>query len=363
MQPERLAAEQPPLILKPRPQAQLEQAPHNKQSSVVRLLKLHSAKVEQLRKLVSTHPHFKPERHDGLWLLRYLLSHRLRVPTAAKAARTALQIRHDLQLDEIAQIVRTRPPNEWPHFDKVRRLAVLEELAPRPFDENPAERAAWDVLERRLYEERAPPAEALADAQAAHRACGGVGKWQWYHRGLIEVGMLSEMRMHDLWPLRSCLEELNVYCDEWVFQVLDEATRQTGDIVKVVRTLSLKGFKVKQLNLKMVRWDAGCKARTQDLYPQQLGQMLFIDPPKSLLWAWDHLVKPLLPRRVAEKTLLVNSASAVGRATIEQHSRLDSLPAFLGGSSRVPWPPPEDTWMPPIGPLVFGAGSTFRRCD
>ena len=60
--------------------------PHGKQS-VRELLVIHRDAVEKLRLLVSTHPHFKPERHDGLWLLRYLLSHKLRVPAAAAAAR------------------------------------------------------------------------------------------------------------------------------------------------------------------------------------------------------------------------------------------------------------------------------------
>ena len=182
-------------------------------------------------------------------------------------------------------------------------------------------------------------------------------------RGLIEVGLLRELRMHELWPIRACLDELNRYCDEWMFQVLDEATRRTGRLVKVTRTLSLKGFKLKQLNLKLVRWDAATKARTQDLYPQQLGQMLFIDPPKSLLWAWEHLVKPLMPRRVAERTQLIDSSSPAGRATIEQHSRLETLPAFLGGCSKMPWPPNPDTWMPPVGPLTFGPDGTFVRYE
>lgn len=143
------------------------------------------------------------------------------------------------------------------------------------------------------------------------------------------------------------------------FQVLDEATRRTGHIVKVTRTLSFKGFKLKQLNLKLVRWDAGCKSRLQDLYPQQLGQMLFVDPPKSILWAWNHLVWPLLPRRVAEKTHLISSAGG----TLERHSKLESLPAFLGGTSRMPWPPPQSMWPPAIGALTYGPGGTFRRYD
>lgn len=190
----------------------------DEQLNVAKLLLLHRTKVDAMRTIVSMSPHFKPERHDGLWLLRYLLSHRLRVAAAAKAARAALQIRHELRLDEIANFVRTRPPVDWPHFAKVRSLAVFEELALRPHTESAAEHAAFETWEMALLA-GTPPAEALAEAQACHRARGGVGEWQWYLHGLIEAGKLGDMQMHELWPIRSCLDELNKYCDEWVFQV------------------------------------------------------------------------------------------------------------------------------------------------
>ena len=372
--------------------------------SVRHMLDTHREDIESLRALVCTHPHFKPERHDGLWLLRYLLSHKLRVRAAAAAARKSLQIRHERQLDAIADFVRTKLPNEWPHFKAVRPLAVIEMLPARVPTEDEPERAAWDVLKQSLLDEAMGSDEALAAAQATYTSHGGVGVWQWYDRGVVEVGRLADIRMHALWPMRQQLDDLTMYSSkthasiehsarttalrwggrgfmhhadmpltccgaalaaagEWLFQVLDEATRRTGVLVKVTRMLSLRGFALSMLNLKLARWDAQAKAETQDLYPQLQGEMLLVDPPKALLWAWTAIVRPLLPKRVAERTHLVDTTTAAGRATLQQRCSLESLPTFLGGSSTMPWPPQPKEWLPPLGALTFGKGGTFRRYD
>ena len=175
------------------------------------MLNMHREEIESLRALVCTHAHFKPERHDGLWLLRYLLSHKLCVRAAAVAARKSLQIRHERRLDAIADFVRTKLPNEWPHFKAVRPLAVIEMMAVRAPTEYEPERAAWDVLKQSLLDEAMGADEALAAAQATYTSHGGVGVWQWYDLGVVEVGRLADIRMHELWPMRQQLDELTTY--------------------------------------------------------------------------------------------------------------------------------------------------------
>ncbi len=335
--------------------------PHGKET-VRHLLGIHRDAVEKLRVLVSTHPHFKAERHDSLWLLRYLLSHKLRVPAAAAAARSALQIRHERGLDEIAHFVRTQPPSAWPHFATIRPIAVIEMLSIRPPSETRPETAAWDVLIRGRSQQGITPVQAYAAAQAAYKAQGGIGVWESFDRGFVEVGLLSEMQMHELWPLRQELEELTTYSMEWLFQYLDEATRRTDTMVKLTRMLSVEGLKLWMLNLKLARWDAQNKDKSQDLYPQLQDQMFFVNPPKAMLWAWAALVRPLLPKRVAERTHLVDTSTPDGLAVIEKACRLRSLPTFLGGS--VQWPIEQNGGpVLPIGPQTFGEGGTFLRYD
>ena len=40
---------------------------------------------------------------------------------------------------------------------------------------------------------------------------------------LGQAGRLRDLRMHELWPMRKQLDELNLYSSEWLFQHLDEA--------------------------------------------------------------------------------------------------------------------------------------------
>jgi hypothetical protein len=91
----------------------------------------------------------------------------------------------------------------------------------------------------------------------------------------------------------------------------------------------------------------------QDLYPQLLGRLHFCNPPKSLLLMWKHVIGPLLPKRVKAKIGLLDiAASAADRARLHGLLRRDHLPAFLGGTSRVPWPPDIDAFTP-IGITPF----------
>ena len=77
--------------------------------------------------------------------------------------------------------------------------------------EDVAECAAWGALKQSLLDEATCSDEALAAAQAAYTAHGGKGDWQWYDRGVIEVGRLADIRMHELWPMRQQLDELTTY--------------------------------------------------------------------------------------------------------------------------------------------------------
>ena len=46
---------------------------------------------------------------------------------------------------------------------------------------------------------------------------------------------------------------------------------------------------LRNLNLKLIQFDAHNKAKSQDLYPQMIGHMYYVNPPKSLLWLCSTL--------------------------------------------------------------------------
>ena len=74
------------------------------------LLPKHAGIIERLRELLSEEPLFEPARHDEVFLLRFLLSHKLDPKRAAKACRRALAIRKEQGLDELADMFRS---TEW----------------------------------------------------------------------------------------------------------------------------------------------------------------------------------------------------------------------------------------------------------
>jgi hypothetical protein len=325
------------------------------EGSVVQLLAKHADKVSALRREVKAHPHFHADRHDGLWLLRYLLSHQCKVKPAAVAAKKALQMRADRGLDAIAKVVRTQYCQEWPHFAKLEVAGGVFYLPRRPSDESAAEGAAWAALDAAVL--RGEPVDAChAAAHAAHAAAGGEGEWLWYARGHIEACRMTDMDMHGLWRLRREMDEYMIYDHEWNFVLLDEATRRTGRLVKVVRAYSSRGFRLKDLSLKLLQHDGEQQTLAQDLYPQLLGQQLFCDLPKIIHWMWVHVIAPLTPERTRSKTCIVDTANRADGALLDRHLKPEERPVWLGGRSPKEWPP---TWawcdaaMPPIGETPF----------
>ncbi len=149
------------------------------------------------------------------------------------------------------------------------------------------------------------------------------------------------------------------YANEWNYAVVDDATRLTGRIVKITRAFSVDGLKLGMLNFKLARWDAEKRAEAQDLYPQMLGHLYFCNGPPSLRWVWLHIIQPLLPKRVREKTGILDTLHKPDdMAKMECFMRRELLPAFLGGDARL-WPPSLED----IDKLPVLGNPPFRRYD
>ncbi|MDC0526194.1 hypothetical protein OAO87_04250, partial [bacterium] len=75
--------------------------------TVAEQLEQHQAALAAMRAALAAEPLFDATRHDGLWLLRFLLSSKLQAPKAADGARTALALRQKLGLDDMKEMVTT----------------------------------------------------------------------------------------------------------------------------------------------------------------------------------------------------------------------------------------------------------------
>ena len=76
---------------------------------VAELLNQHADGVQKMADALASDPLFKPDEHDALWRLRFLLSAKNKVDKATKDAARCLQWRKENNIDEIAAKVRSTP--------------------------------------------------------------------------------------------------------------------------------------------------------------------------------------------------------------------------------------------------------------
>ena len=227
------------------------------------LLAAHRRSLSQLRASVEDHPHFKPALHDSIFLLRFLLSHppaRGSVAAATRALRRALTIRAENDLDRIGAYVLANPSRNWDGGRWRWWSHMLPVLMCQPEADGPA----------------------------------------------FMMGRVKDFDMHgvvrDL-P-RADFSRATMFLMEWIFQVMDRATRRTGVIVKYHRLLDVSGVSLSQVSLRFVRRDADDNKELQCLYPQLLGSVCFLNPPPAIRWLWGSVLAPLMPKKVTEKTLV-----------------------------------------------------------
>jgi hypothetical protein len=77
---------------------------------VAELIVEHAKSIAELRSTIQDDPLYEPTKHDDLWLLRFLLSHKGKVQKAATACKHTLLFRRTHQLD-LAD-VRFQPPSK-----------------------------------------------------------------------------------------------------------------------------------------------------------------------------------------------------------------------------------------------------------
>jgi hypothetical protein len=77
---------------------------------VKELIVEHAKSISELRAALQDDPLYEPTKHDDLWLLRFLLSHKGKVPKATKACQHTLVFRKTHQLDD--SDVRFQPPSK-----------------------------------------------------------------------------------------------------------------------------------------------------------------------------------------------------------------------------------------------------------
>ena len=73
---------------------------HDERPSAKGLIDENRSIIDQVKKELETDPLYDASKHDQLWIIRFLLSHKLDKQRALKAAKTTLLFRKEHKLDE-----------------------------------------------------------------------------------------------------------------------------------------------------------------------------------------------------------------------------------------------------------------------
>jgi len=274
-------------------------------TEIGKLLSQHGAAVAEMGKELKSHPLFKAEEHDDLWRLRFLLSAKNDVSKAYENAVTCLQWREDNKIDEIAERLRTVPPDQWPGFPHVQKWTPMHVTHPK--------------------------------------STGGSDVYMKMGENDYD-GMLGPEKS----PLISEADWLlcQFYMKEWLFMRRDNVSRRTGSLAKNVIVLDMSGLTRKHVSnsryKKLMTHPAIKKA--DDMYPQALGTLVIIGLPGVMTWLFNSVVKPLAPPKVQDK---IQVTSDPPKVYVKLGLSIDDVPQSMGGKAEG-WPPKIDArYTPP----------------
>ena len=260
------------------------------------LIAENASKIEALRELVKVDPLYDANRHDDLWLLRYLLSHtRGGVKAAAKAARYTLAWREENRMDELAAELNAstalEPAIAHPDVVKVHKIHVK----PHGIRHIQPDKTRGPVLLANMVD--------------------------FDYATTVKLISRDEYAM-----MIKCMLE-------WVYIQCDRVTRETGKLTKSARFIQVKGLSAFSLDREWLKLDGQVAKEMEDCYPQALGIIICLNPPTWALIVW-RAAKFLFPARMVEKIDLVSTAGA--RKEVHKRARkwidLEQLPSSYGGN-------------------------------
>ena len=284
----RLLVQDPPLA----PVDELDSRP-----TVRDLVARHETSIERLAQdLAATEPVlYHADKHDALWLLRYVLSHKGNYTAALTSARETLRFRHEHQLDETDLRGQPFAASLRPALKKYRRHCTEDAVLP-----------------------------ILPNMQ----------------RGVVMFLRMAGVNAEAVYENLTEEEALenHIYQAEWTFQWLDYVTRTTGRLTKSLRIVDCEGYSLSTMTNRQVQGrNAKIAALMDSHYPQLLGRLLVIHASSWIYQPW-RLLRPLFPKRLVEKVDFIDPfRRPKDLLKILSFVSKDFLPARYGGLNQV-WP-------------------------
>jgi len=268
---------------------------HDKRLSVKDLIVENRDKIDKVKSDLVDDPLYDPKKHDDLWILRFVLSHKKKknMKNATKAAKTTLLFRKEHKLDEWGDI-RDAPPG----IDIEQTKQFVK------------------------YYEEGSFRLALPDSKR--------GLLLYLRIAGIDGQSLVKNIDESAWLPN--LTYFTEFCHQW----LDYITRTTGRLTKQLRIVDLDGISISQISMEQNRRDGKAMTVMEDCYPQLLQQIFLCNSPSWIQIPW-RIARPLLPKRVVEKLDFINPFITKERNRVLEFISEEHLPERFGGKNHV-WP-------------------------
>lgn len=259
------------------------------------LIEQNRAAIDQVKKEIENNALFDPQKHDDLWILRFVLSHKKKLKDATKAARHTMSFRDEHKLDSTD--IRFHPVGPKALSEETKRyLSYCSE----------------DAL-----------SIVLPDPQ----------------RGVVGFLNFAGIHQHDLVKNLDPKDWLPtfLYTTEWTHQWLDYVSRTTGRLTKSVRLADLKENKLSGINNEANKRDGEAMGTMEDVYPQLLQTLFICHAPAWIQIPW-RILRPILPKRVVSKMDFINPDKKPNeRKRLYEYVDEEHLPVRFGGKYE-PWP-------------------------
>jgi CRAL/TRIO domain len=263
--------------------------------AVVDVIAAHRARIDQVAAALATDPLYQPNKHDDLWIVRFLLSHK-NVKPAIKAAQSTLQFRAQYKLDETD--IRYSPPSP-----NVQHCESLQKF--------------YDYCKPDTFQIVVP------DAKLGVVCFFSIG-------GIDQHGLVKNVDESHWLPTI-------MYVAEFSHQWCDYHSRTTGRLTSSVRVIDASDLTLSGLSMENSKRDSRAMKVTEDCYPQMLQSILVVRAPAWIQVPW-RVVRPFFPRRVVEKIdFLTLDANARDRNRLLKYISLENLPVRYGGKNET-WP-------------------------
>ena len=270
------------------------------------LIHEHSALIKEMVLALASNEWYDSSKHDDLWCLRFLRSHKKNVEAAIRAAQATLRFRKEYGLDELGDI---------------------RAIAPQDYQNLGSDTAFFRFMAGGVGEQSV----AYVVPSASHQVAGAAGVLTYIDIGTLETHKLAEL------PIEDWIAGL-AYVNEWNYQWLDYLTRTTGRLTKSVRIVDVGTASLGQIDWNCQNKYTKAVSVMQDCFPQAVQSIYVCFAPGWVYRPWK-LIRPFLPTRVVEKMDFLDPLeSQEDRERLLQHASSEQLPVRFGGKNETLFP-------------------------